>query len=474
MSFFKNRIIQGTILLTIAGFITRILGFLYRIFLADRLGAEMLGSYQLIFPIFAICATIYGAGIQTAISQLVASYVGYSKKGQGTTEHSSGRICHFILMSGILLSLILSVSLFFVIQCFSEPIASYVLLAPECAPYLRILSVLFPFCGIGACINGYYYGLQDAKLPAMTQIIEQLSRLAFVFIWLFAIPGTPEQNCRIAVWGLVVGEVVSALYNIRKYKRDTRSDKKRKFTRKNFTYGNLAPSAVAKTTSSYQRRCASYATYLKPLLMLSATLTGTKLIIALLHSAESIFIPASLKQFGCSPEEALSLYGVLSGMVMPFILFPSSITNAIALMLLPAVADSQSSGSKEKIKQYFFISTKYSLLLGFFCTGFFLFTGQFLGNTFFHNAAAGQFLQLLSWLCPFLYLSTTLTSIINGLGKTKDTFLITCVSQSIKLFCLVALVPRFGIMAYIHGTLASQIIMALLCFVPLKNYLNMH
>ncbi|MCH5266704.1 MAG: polysaccharide biosynthesis protein [Lachnospiraceae bacterium] len=448
MKFFKNRIIQGTILLTIAGFVTRILGFFYRIFLADRLGAQVLGSYQLIFPAFIICATIYGAGIQTAISQLTATHIGAS----GRDTNQTGKR---ILIPGIILSLILSIGLLLALQWFSVPIATYLLLAPECAPYLKILSVLFPFCGIGSCINGYYYGIQDAKVPAVTQIIEQLSRLTFVFAMLIAFPGTPEHNCRIAVWGMVIGEVVSALYTMGKYYHSTASS-------------SLKIKHKKKEPSTEN----SYTTYLKPLLLLSITLTGTKLIIAMLHSAESIFIPASLRQFGCSPEEALSLYGVLSGMVMPFILFPSSITNAIALMLLPAVADSQSSGSTDKIKQYFFISTKYSLLLGFLCTGFFLVTGNFLGNTFFHNETSGQFLRLLSWLCPFLYLSTTLTSIINGLGKTKDTFIITCISQGIKLFCLVILVPRFGIMAYIHGTLASQIIMALLCFVPLKNYMH--
>lgn len=458
----KNRIIQGTILLTIAGFITRILGFLYRIFLADRLGAQMLGSYQLIFPIFAICATIYGAGIQTAISQLTATHIGSSR--QNTSGQFGRRGAGCILVPGILLSLSLSVSLLVLIQCFSVPIATYILLAPECAPYLRILSTLFPFCGVGACINGYYYGIQDAKVPAVTQIIEQISRLLFVFVCISLFPSTPEQHCRFAVWGLVVGEVVSALYNMWKYRRDSRRNNAMATKTKRF--------CGTKKERSVNRSPIPYSGYWKSLLMLSATLTGTKLIMSLLHSAESIFIPASLRQFGCSPAEAVSLYGILSGMVMPFLLFPSSITNAIALMLLPAVADSQSSGSQEKIKRYFYVSTKYSLLLGFLCTAFFLLTGSYLGNTFFHNETAGEFLRLLSWLCPFLYLSTTLTSIINGLGKTKDTFVITCISQGIKLFCLVALVPKFGIMAYIHGTLASQIIMALLCFLPLKSYLK--
>ena len=80
MNLLKSRIIQGTLLLTVAGFITRILGFFYRIFLADKLGAAVLGSYQLIFPIFAICSSIYGAGVQTAISQLIAAEQGKRSK----------------------------------------------------------------------------------------------------------------------------------------------------------------------------------------------------------------------------------------------------------------------------------------------------------------------------------------------------------------------------------------------------------
>ena len=68
MHFLQNKIIKGTLILTVAGFVTRILGFFYRIFLADRLGASLLGTYQLIFPVYGMAFTIYGAGIQTAIS----------------------------------------------------------------------------------------------------------------------------------------------------------------------------------------------------------------------------------------------------------------------------------------------------------------------------------------------------------------------------------------------------------------------
>ena len=459
MAFRNNPIIKGTVLLTVAGFATRILGFFYRIFLADKLGPQTLGSYQLIFPIFAICATIYGLGIQTAISQLIAKH----------HENEGDRLLGSVLLPGIILSLLLSLSLFALLQRFSVPIASYVLLAPECAVYLRILSILFPFCGVGACINGYYYGMQNARVPATTQVIEQISRLVFVFLLLSLCPGPAERNCRVAVWGLVVGECISAFYNMYEIKKSiakavlgggTLHNKQLSITKKRAKPAFCSHPLTRSVSGSY----------LRPLLWLTITLTGSKLVIAILHSAESIFIPASLCQYGCSTAEALSIYGILSGMVMPFILFPSSITNAIALMLLPAVASSEGTGEKRQITRYVYTSTKYSLLLGFACTLFFLCFGSLLGNLCFHNETAGYFLRCLSWLCPFLYLSTTLTSIINGLGKTKETFVITCISQGIKLFCLVMLVPHYGIMAYIHGTLLSQILMTILCYVPLKSY----
>ena len=452
MNLLKSRIIQGTLLLTVAGFITRILGFFYRIFLADKLGAAVLGSYQLIFPIFAICSSIYGAGVQTAVSQLIAAEQGKrsklcssdspTAKGLTTSQNTIEQNCRAILLLGCILSFLLAGSLTFWVYTKADWIAARFIMAPECAPYLQIMCMLFPFCGVGACINGYYYGIQNATVPSITQIVEQISRLSFVFILLIIFPGS-------AVWGIVVGEIVSAVYNVYKYMHQPKKDK-------------------ANALSSFRHGLRHYSV---PLLSLSTSLTGTKLVIALLHSAESVFIAAALRQYGCSTKEALSIYGIISGMVMPFILFPSSITNAIALMLLPAVATSSSDGDHAKVHRYFSTSNKYSLLLGAACTAFFMIFGNFLGDFCFHDQTAGEFLCLFSLLCPFLYMSTTLTSIINGLGKTKDTFLITCVSQSMKLFCLVALVPHFGIMAYIYGTILSQAFMALLCYLTARHLL---
>lgn len=69
----KSTLLKGTAILTIVGVITRLLGFFYKIFLSNILGPEMLGVYQLIFPVYSVCYNIYGTGIQTTISRFVAA-----------------------------------------------------------------------------------------------------------------------------------------------------------------------------------------------------------------------------------------------------------------------------------------------------------------------------------------------------------------------------------------------------------------
>ena len=50
--------------------------------------------------------------------------------------------------------------------------------------------------------------------------------------------------------------------------------------------------------------------------------------------------------------EALSTYGVLTGMALPLILFPSTITHSVSVMLLPAVAESKARNQKDRIGVY--------------------------------------------------------------------------------------------------------------------------
>ncbi len=416
----KQNLLKGTLFLTIAGIITRIVGFLYRIFLADTLGETDLGLYQLIFPIYSICFTLYASGLQTAVSQLIANpHYKYSKK---------------IIKTGILLSLSIAITLSFILYINADFISLHFLFAPKTAPLLRLLSFLFPFCGVTSMINGYFYGLQEAKVPAITQIIEQLFRVGFVFfIFLSQIF---EFSCHVAVAGLIVGEISSNVYNLIRFK-----------TCKHPLAGlcNTSPTKIA-----------------IDILRQAIPLSGTKLIISMLSSFESVLIPIMFCRYGLSHDNSLALYGVITGMVLPFIFFPGTITNSLSVLLLPEISKADNEKNHNRILHTTGTTIKYTLLLGCIASSVFLQFGLTIGNCFFHSENAGKLLTLLSVICPFIYVSTTLASIINGLSKTHITFRNTVAGLFVRIAFLIFITPYFGVYGYLFGLILSQIIISIL------------
>ena len=90
----RQAFIAGTLILTATGFLSRILGFFYRIFLSRTIGAEGLGVYNMVHPVFGICFAICAGSIQTAISRFVAA--GTQK---GKTVFQTGLVISFSMFS---------------------------------------------------------------------------------------------------------------------------------------------------------------------------------------------------------------------------------------------------------------------------------------------------------------------------------------------------------------------------------------
>ena len=61
-------------LLTIFSIITRIAGFLFKIYLSRAIGAESLGLYQIAFSVFIVLLTVVSSGLPLTISKLSAKY----------------------------------------------------------------------------------------------------------------------------------------------------------------------------------------------------------------------------------------------------------------------------------------------------------------------------------------------------------------------------------------------------------------
>lgn len=430
-----SNLLRGTVILTLAGFATRFIGFFYRIFLSNAMGAELMGIYQLVFPVFTICYTIFAMGIQTALSRLIASETG----------RGNYRNIYRILRIGILLSVGLALLLSFLVYIFADQIALRFLLEARSASSLRLVAIAFPFCGITACINGYYYGLKKTAVPATTQLVEQAFRVLVVYmIALYAGAGDIRVSCEIAVIGLVAGELASCIYNLT-----------------SIFFIKLPPDLSAEGPG-LQNTVSRRSTILHNLLSLSVPLSANRLLLSILHSIEAILIPAMLRRSGLSSQDAMVTFGVLNGMSIPFIMFPTAITNALAVLVLPTISEAQAAGNNNTIGKTTSITIKYSLIIGIISSGVFIAFGRDLGNAVFHNEASGNYLTILAWLCPFLYLTSTLGSVINGLGKAHITFVNSVIGTISKIILIATLIPSQGINGYLFAVLIGQLIITAL------------
>ena len=434
----KNAFIRGTLLLTFAGLFSRFMGFFYRIFLANTIGAEGMGIYQLIFPIYSVCFALCASGIETAVSKLTAA-----KYAIGKPNEASG-----ILKAGLFITFTLAVSCSLFIFYHADFLANNFLKEPRCLELLKILAITIPFGTLQSCICGYYFGIHKAAIPSFAQLIEQSFRMLSVFfLYRIYITNKLPISPAIAVLGIVLGEFFALLFTVTCFT----------FHRKKLP---ILPSS-------------QLFFHTKEILTLSAPLTISRICINLLASLEATLIPNALKAYGMDATSALSVYGIFTGMALPFILFPNALTSSLSLMLLPKVSEYQAGNQLSFLKNTLKKTFSFCLLLGFSCLTFFLLFGKFLGEFVFSNTLAGSFITILAWICPFLYLNTTFHSVLNGLGRTNITFFTGICGLFLRIAFIFFGVPRLGIHGYLFGLLGSQLFVTFFsCFYLYRFFKN--
>lgn len=430
--------------MTAAGVLSRIIGFFYRIFLSRTIGAEALGIYQLIGPVFSLCFALTASSIQTSISKFVGDAIGGCKDSLcGEKKARAYLILGLVLSCG--LSILTGIFMYFN----ADWIAVRFLGEARCAPLLVLLTYSLLPCCIHACINGYYYGRKNAFVPSLCQLIEQIARVGSVWI-IFQI--TTEKGIPLtafhAVCGLVIGECFGLLVSMSALLREKRLPR-----------GSYTSDSICNSTMTHA------------FLAMVIPLTINRLSVAFSTSLENLLIPQKLQLYGYTQTDALSIYGILSGMTLSIILFPCVLTNSLSVLLLPAISEARGRSNENQIRRTTQKAIRLGLLLGFAFTILFLFTGDMIGNKLFHNALAGRFICRLSWLCPLMYITSLLSSILHGLGRPKQVLFVNLLACLIRIGMIWFLVPAYGIGAYLWGLLLSQVFASVACMWLLREFL---
>ena len=447
----SHPLIVGTVILTITGLVSRIIGFFYRIYLSRLFGEEGMGLYQLLSPVLSLSFSLTAAGYQTAISKLVAEQTAKMKK-----------ISLRPMAAGLTVSLPLSLLCNAAVYFGADFIAAVLLQEPRTASMLRILSFSIPMSAVHACVNGHFYGIKKAGIPAASQLLEQIARVGCVFLvsgQSLSTGRTPSIS--VAVLGLTLGELCSMLFSLAAiWQSPGTAD------------SLLHPAHSARQSLPRQSGVSAGSALYRGLLSMALPLTANRIVLNLLQSVESVSIPSRLRLYGYDNTTALSVYGVLTGMAMPFIFFPNALTSSVAVLLLPVISENYAVGNHRAVKNATLKTVKYCGLMGIFCMTGFLILGRWAGTALFNSPLAGYFITTLGFICPFLYLDTTLSSILQGLGKAGHIFVMNVICLLIRLAFVFLAVPRFGIAGYLWGLLASQLTLGILYLTDLWLFLK--
>ena len=434
--YLKNPVITGTFFLTAAGIVTKLIGFFYRIFLSRVFNEESLGIFGLISPIMMLVHAVCAAGIQNAVTRFVAA----SRKDRAAEAYS-------YLFTGIAISLLLSGSMAYVIFNQAPLIAVSIIGERRCTSLLRISALSFPLATLHSCINGFFYGRKRAAIPACSMIIEQACRVLTVYI-LFRLSVQTGLNVSLSYIciGLLAGEFSSALFS-------------------------CFMLAIKPDHADFSMRRSLSCRKGISILSLALPISLNRVCISFISTIETIQLPKMLVASGLTTSDALSVYGVFSGMALPLIMFPSAFTGSAASLLLPSVSEAQAQGNKKRIQKTIYLTIVLCFLLGVMCFLFFFTFAEILGRVLFDSGIAASQIRALSFVCPFLYMSGTLSSILHGLGKTGITFAFNLASMLFRLGFVFLAVPLIGFSGYIYGTLISQIFYDLLIILALRHYL---
>ena len=406
--------------------ITRVLGFIFRIYLSRVLGTEELGIYQVSLSVFMVLLTIVASGLPLIISKLSAKY--FAKK-DGEKEGK-------LVSASLIISAITSVILIVIVLVFKR-LFSFLFTDERC--YLILVAMLpaVLFSGIYNVFRGAMWGRSNYFCFCITELFEQIVRITICVVLLSFGIGSLSPSIGAAL-SLSIACFLSMALSVVLY----------------FVYGGK----LRKPGGVY-----------KEVLKSSTPITAVRFLSSLVQPIIALIIPARLIAAGYTSSQALSVYGVVIGMTMPLLFIPITIVGSLSTALIPDLSAAVESEDSSHIKNRITTSLIITMFIAFLMIPLFIGAGENIGLFFFNNITSGVLLSGAAWMTLPLALTNITSSILNALGMEVKSF-INYLIGSIFLFLGICLLPGvIGIRALIVGMGVCVSVTSLLNLIMIKR-----
>lgn len=431
----KTLFIKNALILTASSLILRFAGIVFKVWLAQKIGSEGIGLYQLVFSVYVLASTFAISGTSTAVTRLVSEEL--------ALDNTKGALK--ILRRAIQISLIIAFFSVTVLFFGSSFIGKTILGDARTVLALKILPLSLPFIGITSCMRGYFIARRKVAPNALSQILEQAIR---IFIILFFVSKFFEKGLAACCFAVILGdslaEILSCLYLFVNFIFDKR---------------NLAKQKNTPLKTPVTRR----------LLHISVPITLGRYLNTGLRTAENILVPKNLAKYPFSTDSALSQFGMIKGMALPVLFFPSAILNAVSTLLIPEISEAVALKRNAIVKNACERIFKITSIVGIICGAIFFTAGQEIAELIYKDSDVGSLLIALSPIVPLMYLDSISDGILKGLDQQSFTFYTAVSDSGIRLILILLLLPRMGLLGFILIMYFSNF---LTCFLNVRRLLK--
>ena len=413
--------ILNSLILLASSIILQIIGMFFNVYISNKIGSEAVGVFTLVMSVYLFGITLATSGINIAATRVISEELALNNE---TGVKSATKKCVFIsLITGLLASLIFFIFADFIVsKCLHNRVSHNVIYA---------LCIALPFISMSSAINGYFVAARRAYKNAMAKFFEEFIKILSTAILLnMFMPSGLDYMCLALIVGDVISEVLSLIFLYVLLLKDKNYSKSFRFL------GN-----------SYTPR----------ILRISLPVAFTSYIKSGLSTLKQIIIPISLEKSGLGCSLALSNYGVVNGMAMPVIMFPSVFINCFASLLVPEFSRYYVKKDSKRIKQMSTFILVSTLVFSFFIFGIIFFFAEPICNALYKQAYIYQYVKILAFLIPCIYLDLVIDNILKGLDAQVSVVFINIADCLITISFIYFVVPSLGFLGYILSIFVSEI-----------------
>ena len=299
---------------------------------------------------------------------------------------------------------------------------------------------------IVSSFRGYFQGRQNMKPTAISEIVEQLFRVAVgLFLCRLLLPqGTPKAAAG-AAFGASAGSLFALAFMVLVY--------------------FLSRSSIHRRMETGDQTVEKGSDILKKIVIIAIPIIIGAELLPIMNLLDSGIIMRRLQAMGMSESASNAMYGLISLYCNPIIALPMMFTQAVEISMVPAISGSFALGDLETVRKDTGLSYRLAMIMAGPCAFGILSLAEpvllmFYGSHPDEAHAAAPTLMILSVGVVLLAMSQTSTGLLQAIGKQNLPVKHLAIGVAVKVvitFILVG-IPGVDIKGAACGTLIAEAI----------------